>query len=379
MKKSIFKVITGVVLSSTLLFSTQMEASAQTFKDVPTNHAAYKSIESIHKKGIISGYGDGKFGPNNTLTRSQMAKILGESLDLKEPKTKTPVFKDVKAKDYYTPYLNPLVSLGAFQSGTKFDPFGTLTNSQLMKLLSVGYGVTETNSSIKLPNSVKNHWSKDHYNALVNSGVLTLAEINNLQPNAPAKRSTVAIYVDRLINSTTSEVAPTALTNSNVQTFSVDSNELHSMIKDVGKSKALSVYAGVVAEDLKGYTQLESLNFVYNHLYTEGPAMIKILGLNEKTGYATISKAILDKAGLSTSVVTGKTHSWNKVVLSNKDVVILDILVDRTLKEPYQTLGSTTKAHKSYASITPSYTGVATTANVNAIKNSTKKAIAAFE
>lgn len=50
--------------------------ASPTFPDVPTTHPHYKFIEAAAGAGIILGYTDGKFGPNDTATRQQMLSII---------------------------------------------------------------------------------------------------------------------------------------------------------------------------------------------------------------------------------------------------------------------------------------------------------------
>ncbi|CAH2213576.1 S-layer homology domain-containing protein [Tepidibacter aestuarii] len=59
-----------------------------TFNDVPKNHWAYKYIELAYQKGIISGMGFGRFGPDEECTREQMATILINSIGLSEGEIK---------------------------------------------------------------------------------------------------------------------------------------------------------------------------------------------------------------------------------------------------------------------------------------------------
>jgi hypothetical protein len=63
----------GVTKAEALSFNTN---TAVIFKDVPTTFWAYNYIEYCAQQGIISGYGNGKFGPNDTLTGYQWAKML---------------------------------------------------------------------------------------------------------------------------------------------------------------------------------------------------------------------------------------------------------------------------------------------------------------
>ncbi len=46
------------------------------FSDIPHGHWALTAIETMRSEGIINGYGDGTFRPNEPITRAQMAAIL---------------------------------------------------------------------------------------------------------------------------------------------------------------------------------------------------------------------------------------------------------------------------------------------------------------
>ncbi|GIG53757.1 hypothetical protein Dac01nite_05090 [Demequina activiva] len=50
--------------------------SKASFPDVPTSHTFFKHVEWLADTGITSGYGSGKFGPGDDVTRGQMAVFL---------------------------------------------------------------------------------------------------------------------------------------------------------------------------------------------------------------------------------------------------------------------------------------------------------------
>ena len=58
--------------------------AAPSFTDVPATNHFYPWIEGGVAAGIISGYGDGTFGPNNSILRQQANSILGSYLAQKE-------------------------------------------------------------------------------------------------------------------------------------------------------------------------------------------------------------------------------------------------------------------------------------------------------
>lgn len=46
------------------------------FIDVDHNHWAYAAIETMKQEGILNGYRDGRFGPNDSTSRAQLAVII---------------------------------------------------------------------------------------------------------------------------------------------------------------------------------------------------------------------------------------------------------------------------------------------------------------
>lgn len=56
-----------------------------TFSDVPTRHWAYSSIRRAYANGWFSGYPDGKFQPNQPISRPQVMVVLATALGLKSP------------------------------------------------------------------------------------------------------------------------------------------------------------------------------------------------------------------------------------------------------------------------------------------------------
>ncbi len=56
-----------------------------TFPDVPKSHPFFKFVEALHSAGITSGYPDGRFGVDDSITRGQMAVFLATALGLHWP------------------------------------------------------------------------------------------------------------------------------------------------------------------------------------------------------------------------------------------------------------------------------------------------------
>ena len=50
------------------------------FKDVPKTDYAYEQIKKLKDYGIINGYGDSTFHPDDKITRRDMAIIVANAL-----------------------------------------------------------------------------------------------------------------------------------------------------------------------------------------------------------------------------------------------------------------------------------------------------------
>ena len=57
---------------------------SENFTDLPSKHWAFSYIESGVKHGIISGYGNGKFGPEDALTYNQAIALLVRALGFED-------------------------------------------------------------------------------------------------------------------------------------------------------------------------------------------------------------------------------------------------------------------------------------------------------
>ena len=72
------------------------------FTDVPPGSTFYPYIHCLACLGIINGYPDGTFKPNNNVTRGQLSKIVSNSAGFNDTQT-TQMFQDVPARLYILP------------------------------------------------------------------------------------------------------------------------------------------------------------------------------------------------------------------------------------------------------------------------------------
>ena len=105
------------------------------FKDVSTANGYYKAIAAMAEKGIIGGYGDGRYGPNDPIKRGQMASILVKAFDLPRDGDIENPFKDVASS--HTGNILIIYKLGITTGTTPstFSPNAAITRGQAAKLI----------------------------------------------------------------------------------------------------------------------------------------------------------------------------------------------------------------------------------------------------
>lgn len=104
---------------------------APAFKDI-AGTGAEKQIEALAAEGILRGYPDGTFRPNQPMTRAQLAKVLVLSAGWPENPQASAKFVDVKDAEQQR-YVGALVAQGITTGRTpdRFDPNGPLTREQV--------------------------------------------------------------------------------------------------------------------------------------------------------------------------------------------------------------------------------------------------------
>lgn len=75
------------------------------FNDVPQTHWAFAYIMEMNLYEVVSGYPDGKFRPDRTVSRAEFAKILSSFTGIKPEMVKKSSFIDIKPSDWYSPFV----------------------------------------------------------------------------------------------------------------------------------------------------------------------------------------------------------------------------------------------------------------------------------
>ena len=120
------------------------------FSDVYTTDTHYAAITSLVDQGILVGYEDGTFRPSQEVNRAEALKIIlmGTGTAVDESSTAGLLFSDSDEEDWFFGYVSTGVSLGIIQGyddGT-FKPEQTVNRAEAVKMLLVATG-NETSPS----------------------------------------------------------------------------------------------------------------------------------------------------------------------------------------------------------------------------------------
>ena len=197
MKRKLLSIVLALCLTLTLLPT--MSVAAGSYADT-NGHWAETAIERWSSYGILQG-SEGKFAPDGTLTRAQMATILSRLLNL--PAAESVGFTDVPAGEWYADAINRCAAAGILQ-GTdgKANPNAPITREQAMVMLCRALGI-EALSGADLsgyPDGAQvSPYAQGYVAALVRTGIVKGDVNGKLNPAGVITRAEIVTIVDRMV------------------------------------------------------------------------------------------------------------------------------------------------------------------------------------
>jgi hypothetical protein len=135
--------------------------AAPRYSDVNMSMPAFKAIEYLGDRGIISGYSDGSFRPGAAVTRAQMAKLLVQTMQwgiISPPEGR---FTDVPSDGWAFPYIETAAARGAvwgYLDGT-FEPNGPVSRSDALRMVLATAGKRPIEASQLFTSLPADHWA----------------------------------------------------------------------------------------------------------------------------------------------------------------------------------------------------------------------------
>lgn len=190
-KKRIFLISTVLIFTiAQILFTVgfAQNTSGVIFSDLPQNHWAYNAVKFMVERGIITGYPDGTFRPDNPVTRAEFARIMVIALNLPIKVTDTPSFKDVPKEHWAYPYVESAkYYLTGFRTanGDYFKPSDYAVREDIAVALVKAKGLQ--NESVDM-NILNNYIDKDQISPNL-AKFVAIAVLKGIMVGSPAGNS----------------------------------------------------------------------------------------------------------------------------------------------------------------------------------------------
>lgn len=113
------------------------------FADVSSSHLAHEAIKNLNIQGIISGFANQEFRPNDTVTRGQASAMINRVLGL-EASSASP-YSDVGTTHSFAKDIAAMTEYGILQgySNGRFGVEDTLTKAQLAIILDRAFDIVK--------------------------------------------------------------------------------------------------------------------------------------------------------------------------------------------------------------------------------------------
>lgn len=136
------------------VFELKPKQRAIAFKDLPPNYWGDEAIKAVAKAGIIIGYPDHKFRPNQPITRAEALVVLAKALNLKPPsepaKTLQQYADSDKVPDYAIANVAAAVKAGlvtGYPQGNLLNPNKPATRAELAAMLHQARVISRNSTS----------------------------------------------------------------------------------------------------------------------------------------------------------------------------------------------------------------------------------------
>ena len=189
----------------TVTVTFQEKAWQNPFTDVSKYATYYKAVQFVYEEGLFNGTSATKFEPDTTMTRAMFVTVLGRLAGVNVNNYKTSSFSDVATGQWYSEYVEWASSIGLVEGygNGKFGPNDSITHAQMYVLMEryadIIEGKTTTASGTSISaNDVRDipDWAYEAVEYAAKNDFLVVSSYK-LTPNDNAKRSELAMLLQK--------------------------------------------------------------------------------------------------------------------------------------------------------------------------------------
>lgn len=200
MNKKTKKRTLSMALAAALAFSPVQALAASS--DI-AGHWAEDVITQWENAGMISGYEDGTFRPNNSVTRAEFVIMMNNALGLTE--TGEVSFSDVQPGNWFYNAVAVAVAAGycsGYEDGT-FKPSATITRAEAAVMIANAAGLTQDATGAAAFTDSIPAWAQGSVGAVVNAGFMSGYPDGTFAANQSITRAEAVSSLNRVIGGVT--------------------------------------------------------------------------------------------------------------------------------------------------------------------------------
>lgn len=199
----LLKKVAGSLLALSILTS----VSSAAFLDVDSETEVGKAIEALASRGVISGYGNGLFCPEKSLTRAEAVKVINKIFgytlegDI--------AFSDVDEDDWFFSDVAAAVKSGyieGFGDGT-FRPDDTLTKEQVCVMLDKIMNFVKLPGEVSISDPVSD-WARESVEKLLSNRLAEPDENGNFHATEMFNRGDFSLLLSQFALQNLPEIKP---------------------------------------------------------------------------------------------------------------------------------------------------------------------------
>lgn len=186
--------------------------SSSLFTDISVSHPNYDAIFLLKNEGVLQGYPDGSFKPDQPINRVEALKLIMEITEIKNGQVASAQFSDTENNAWYSGYLNRAVFqeiVAGYPDGT-FKPSQTVNLVEFLKILinSEKFDLSVLNlNQIPYSDAIPGQWYFKYLVFAKKHNLVTVDSQNKILPDQPITRAKAAEIIFR-IKKLTTEQAP---------------------------------------------------------------------------------------------------------------------------------------------------------------------------
>lgn len=170
------------------------------FHDVPESHWAFNPIHEMSIEGIINGFDNSIYKPEETVTKAQAAALISTVQGLNTGKQAQ--FADITSNHWALGAISATVEAGYFTVGNdnRFDPNKPMTRAEVAELLRRAYQLDGNGTSINFTDVATNNWAYEAIRAAAGANLMNGFPDDTYRPNERVTRAQFARILQSAMN-----------------------------------------------------------------------------------------------------------------------------------------------------------------------------------